>query len=154
MATRKTVKKPSSTKAPAKPLTTPEKDVEEGAAEQAKPVKAVKKPAAKKTAAKKVATKKVASKTVTPKAAKKPVSKKTTARTKGFLYVPKEQYNELIEGLMAQGLDRDDAVLTLKVGLRQANGRPVPADLLAQCANDPFAAAEEPEVETEQLMAA
>lgn len=45
------------------------------------------------------------------------------------LYMDKETYKASIDALMEQGLDREDAVETLKVGIRQANGRPVPPEL-------------------------
>lgn len=71
------------------------------------------------------------------KSASKPAAKKTTKSAAGrksgatsFLYLDKEVYKASIDGLMAQGLDREDAVETLKVGIRQANGRPVPPELL------------------------
>ena len=95
---------------------------------------AAKKPVAKKTAAKKAATKKVAVKKVAvameakPKAPRKAAAKK--APPKGRLYFTKESYKEMVAGIMDQGIDHADAVETLKVGLRQANGIPVSAHLL------------------------
>lgn len=44
---------------------------------------------------------------------------------KSKLFLDKKEYNECIEGLMAQGLDRKEAIETLSIGLRQANGIPV-----------------------------
>lgn len=70
---------------------------------------------------------------------------KTPAR-KSMLYLGRDEYKATIDALVAQGLEREDAVLTLRVGIRQANGRPVPAELLAQCVNDPFAASDEAEL--------
>lgn len=52
------------------------------------------------------------------------------AKKVGKAFMPKAQYSEMVKGLMDQGLDRDDAIQTLKVGLRQANGLPVPQELL------------------------
>lgn len=101
-----------------------------------------KKAAAKKPAAKKASKAPKATKPVAKKAARK-TARKATA-TKSGLYLPKEEYDAAIDGLMAQGLDREDAVLTLRVGIRQANGRPVPDELLLQCASDPRVAAEMP----------
>ena len=46
------------------------------------------------------------------------------------LYLPRDVYKASIDGLRAQGLEHADAVDTLKVGLRQANGYPVPLGLL------------------------
>lgn len=37
--------------------------------------------------------------------------------------LPREQYRNLIQGLMEQGLPHEDAVATLSEGLRQANGK-------------------------------
>ena len=117
-----------------------------------KPAKATK--AAKKVPAKKTASKKAAkaaateSATVAVKAPKpdakkgaKSRSKKAAAAGTSILYIPKEQYNEYIASLMDQGLDREDAILTVKVGIRQANGRPLSMDLLHQCNGDPRIAA-------------
>jgi hypothetical protein len=57
------------------------------------------------------------------------------------LYMDKTQYKAAIDSLMAQGLEHADAVDTLKVGIRQANGRPVPLQLLASAMSGDFAAA-------------
>lgn len=113
---------------------------EESAAKPAKAKKATakkaaaKKPAAKKAPAKKAAAKVVKAKAAKPAADKKPArkaaSRKANPATKSPLYLGKDEYNAMIEGLMDQGLDREDAIETLKVGIRQANGRPVPPDLL------------------------
>lgn len=46
------------------------------------------------------------------------------------LYIPRTEYKRAIEGLQAQGLDHSDAVATLRLGTRQANGRPIPLELL------------------------
>lgn len=129
---------------------TPKRARKAPAAKKTTSAKAVsKKPAAKKTAAKKT-TKKVAAKKTTAKktaskaapseapaakkapARKKAAAKKTAAKKGGLsiLFLAKEEYNACIDGMMAQGLDREDAIETLKVGIRQANGRPVPPDLL------------------------
>lgn len=40
-------------------------------------------------------------------------------------YVPLDQYQSWIDGLLSQGIDRKDAVETLKVGVRQLRGAPV-----------------------------
>lgn len=54
-----------------------------------------------------------------------PASLKTTAtrsaKPSGLLPLP--QYKGLVRGLMDQGLPHDDAVSTLREGLKQANGR-------------------------------
>jgi hypothetical protein len=107
---------------------------------------AAKKAPAKKAAAKKVAKKvakkaaqrltgarlvKEASATAATAAVKTRKAKSTKkAKPTGHLYFDKSTYKEFIAGLMDQGLDHADAVETLKVGLRQANGIPVPAMLL------------------------
>lgn len=90
----------------------------------------VKAPVAKKPVAKKVVVKKPKAKlavdnTIQPKA--KPTKKK--AVIKSPLYLAKDTYKELIAGLMDQGLEHADAVETIKVGLREANGIPVPQAL-------------------------
>ncbi len=83
----------------------------------------------------------VAEKAAKPKAPKAPKAPRPAAKAKAAtakanrkpnspLYLSKPEYDACIEGMMAQGLDRDDAVQTLKVGIRQANGRPVPPELL------------------------
>jgi hypothetical protein len=46
------------------------------------------------------------------------------------LFMSKDTYKAAIQGLRDQGLEHDDAVETLKVGIREANGKPVPASLL------------------------
>lgn len=93
---------------------------------------------AKKTAsAKKPAAKKAMPKTAVAKTAK-PVTKKSRGKraakpalsNSSTLFLDKESYKTCIDGMMGQGLDREDAIETLKVGIRQANGRPVPANLL------------------------
>jgi hypothetical protein len=106
-------------------------------ATKAKARKAVaKKPAAKKAAAKKVAAKKTASKkAATSNAEAAPKAPKAPARQKrkvvnSPLFLEKDAYKALIGGLMDQGLDHADAVETIKVGMRQANGIPVPMALL------------------------
>lgn len=43
--------------------------------------------------------------------------------------LPYAAYAAAIDGLKSQGLDQADAVATLRVGLREANGRPVPPAL-------------------------
>jgi hypothetical protein len=104
--------------------------VKKPAAKKAAPKKApAKKVAAKKTAAKKTAAKKVdVAKEAKPKAVRKTAAKKAPA--KGRLYFTKDAYKEMVAGLMDQDIDHADAVETLKVGLRQANGIPVSAHLL------------------------
>ncbi|VTU42607.1 MULTISPECIES: hypothetical protein [unclassified Variovorax] len=85
-----------------------------------------KKPATKKApAAKKPAVKKAPAKRATPK---KAAASKSAPSASG-LYLGKELYKQTIDGLRAQGLDQQDAVDTLRVGLREANGRPVPVQL-------------------------
>lgn len=126
--------------------------------------KALKKPAAKKTAAKKATKKPVAKKAAVKKApAKKAAAKKTTvkaeteakparkkapakkaAAAKSPLYLAKDTYKALINGLMDQGLEHADAVETLKVGLREANGIPVPPALRHSAAMADAAAATAP----------
>jgi len=54
----------------------------------------------------------------------------TPAMQSSALYIDKDQYKASIDGLMAQGLEHADAVDTLKVGIRQANGKPVPMQLM------------------------
>lgn len=97
--------------------------------------KVTSKPAAKKSAAKKTPAKKAARKTAAPAeaalkptTAKKAVAKKAVA-AKGKLYLAKDTYKAMIAGLMDQGLEHADAVETLKVGMREANGIPVPSHL-------------------------
>lgn len=65
-----------------------------------------------------------ASKVKKPKAPKK-------AAAVSPLYLDKATYKSNVDGLMGQGLDHQDAVETLRVGLRQANGRPLPPGLVA-----------------------
>ncbi len=140
MATRKTAASsttpPAAKKAPAKKAAakktaakkTPSKKAAAPATDIATEASAVAKPAAKKAA------KKVAKKTV----ARKGFGKRSTpAPGSNPLYMDKEEYNATIQGLVDQGLDREDAVLTLKVGMRQANGKPLPQELLMQCNGDP-----------------
>ena len=50
---------------------------------------------------------------------------------KSSLYMSRTQYKATIQGLRDQGLDHTDAVETLKVGIREANGKPVPLSLAA-----------------------
>jgi hypothetical protein len=111
---------------------------------------AAKKPASKKPAAKKAATKKAPAKKVASKKAAKPKKADTTAeasaeakpakkatsrakkgadKPKSILYMEKNAYKALIQGLKDQGIEHDDAVETLKVGMREANGIPVPQAL-------------------------
>lgn len=54
----------------------------------------------------------------------------SAAMQSSVLYIDKEQYKASIDGLMAQGLEHADAVDTLKIGIRQANGKPVPLQLM------------------------
>lgn len=95
-----------------------------------------KKPAAKKAAAKKATAPKAAAKKTGAKksAAKKTVRPKAPAKSAAAssptVFLHKEAYKACMDGLLAQGLDREDAIETLKVGIRQANGRPVPPELL------------------------
>lgn len=90
-----------------------------------------------------------------PKAVKPPKSPRTSPKArakapvkeaprKGLLYLGRDEYKATIDELVAQGLERKEAVMTLRIGIRQANGRPVPAELLAQCVNDPFIAFDQP----------
>lgn len=51
---------------------------------------------------------------------------------KSAVFMDPDTYKAHIDGMMAQGLDRADAVDTLKVGIREANGFAVPKQLLAQ----------------------
>lgn len=56
---------------------------------------------------------------------------------KSKLFLEKEEYNRCIEGLVAQGIDRKEAVETLSIGLKQANGVPVKENLPAsEAVND------------------
>ncbi len=153
MATRKTATATTAETAPAKKTAAKKPAAKKTAAKKAAAKKTpAKKPVAQKAAVTPVDTAvetvaKPAAKKVAKKAAKK-VAKKTVAR-KGFgkrsvpapgtnpLYMDKEEYNATIQGLVDQGLDREDAVLTLKVGMRQANGKPLPQELLMQCNGDP-----------------
>lgn len=66
----------------------------------------------------------------TKKPARKAAARKSGS-TQSSLYMDKETYKRCIEGLTAQGLDQKDAVATLSVGLREANGRPVPLEFRA-----------------------
>lgn len=63
--------------------------------------------------------------------AKTPARKKAVkpAVLNSAIFLPRDEYKAHIDGLMAEGLDREDAIHTLKVGIREANGRPVPRDL-------------------------
>ena len=54
------------------------------------------------------------------------------AKPKAFF--DKERYSEMVQGLKDQGIERAEAVDTLKVGLREANGLPVPLELRASAA--------------------
>lgn len=98
---------------------------------------AAKKPAAKKTNTKKPASKKTpAPKAAAKKAVAKPVEKSTgkgrAHKAAGSaVFLPPDTYTAHIEGLMGQGLERGDAVDTLKVGIREANGLRVSKQLLA-----------------------
>lgn len=67
--------------------------------------------------------------------ATKKVTGSKRSNKNSVLYMDKAAYKASIDSLMAQGLDREDAVETLKVGLRQANGRPVPEELLQAASN-------------------
>ena len=61
---------------------------------------------------------------------KKPARKSATARpAKPNSFFSKENYSGMVHGLVDQGLERDDAIETLKVGLREANGLPIPLEL-------------------------
>jgi hypothetical protein len=87
-----------------------------------------KKPAKKIKATGKLALKSATSPNATPK---KAVRKKVAnfAGVNSAIFLPRDEYKRHIDGLMAQGLDREDAIHTLKVGIREANGRTVPANL-------------------------
>lgn len=54
----------------------------------------------------------------------------SAAMQSSVLYLDKAEYKASIDGLMAQGLEHADAVDTLKVGIRQANGKPVAMQLM------------------------
>jgi hypothetical protein len=63
----------------------------------------------------------------------KPAAKKKAKTAKApnsAIFLEKDVYKGLIAGLMDQGIEHGDAVDTLKVGLRQANGIPVPMALM------------------------
>ncbi|KWU19195.1 hypothetical protein [Burkholderia cenocepacia] len=91
------------------------------------------------TTAKKTAAPKGAAKAApTRKAPRKAKAKRFTSASGSGLYLDKDVYSACIDGLMDQGLDHKEAVETLRVGMRQANGRPVPLELLAiPAANSP-----------------
>lgn len=98
---------------------------------------AVKKAAPKKAAAKKAAAPKVAKQIVLKPATAKPAAKKKAKIAKApnsAIFLEKDAYKALVAGLMDQGLEHGDAVDTLKVGLRQANGIPVPMTLMMSAA--------------------
>ena len=132
---------------PASPITDAQavkaKPAKKAASKKAKPAaKTVKTPAPKKAAAKKAAPKKAAAKkAAAPKVSKpivlKPVAKKKAKIAKApnsAIFLEKDTYKALVAGLMDQGLEHGDAVDTLKVGLRQANGIPVPMTLMMSAA--------------------
>lgn len=130
MTAKKTAsaKKPAAKKAVAKKVAAAQKTTAVGAEAPA----AQSKPTPKKAAAKKAAPKAAVAKAAKP-AAKKSRGKKAAKpalSNSSTLFMDKESYKACIDGLMGQGLDREDAIETLKVGIRQANGRPVPPDLL------------------------
>lgn len=49
------------------------------------------------------------------------MAKKTTTK-KSSLYLDRSKYSAMVKGLTDQGIDRSEAIETLKIGLRQANG--------------------------------
>jgi len=51
------------------------------------------------------------------------------AEKSSVLYLDKTEYKYAIDGMMAQGIEHAEAVETLKVGMRQANGRVAPLQL-------------------------
>lgn len=51
------------------------------------------------------------------------------AAKSSVLYLDETEYKYAIDGMMAQGIEHAEAVETLKVGMRQANGRAVPHEL-------------------------
>jgi hypothetical protein len=123
------------TSMPASPLTTAKpikaKPAKRAAAKKAVSKKPAVKPAAKKAVAKKVAVPKE-SKPIIVKPAAKPAAKKKAKAVKApnsAIFLEKDDYKALIAGLMDQGIEHGDAVDTIKVGLRQANGIPVPMTL-------------------------
>lgn len=79
-------------------------------------------------------TKKTVGRQKSNKSVKKTPKKSTFSNVTSNLFLEKTEYKRVIEGLRAQGLDHDDAVLTLKVGLRQANGQPIPLGLQTELA--------------------
>lgn len=98
---------------------------------------AVKKATPKKAAAKKAAAPKVAKPIILKPATAKPAAKKKAKIAKApnsAIFLEKDAYKALVAGLMDQGLEHGDAVDTLKVGLRQANGIPVPMVLMMSAA--------------------
>ena len=99
-------------------------------------IAAAKKPAKKSKPAAKPALKRVKPPQAPAKAARKKAVKAVVLNSAIFL--PRDEYKAHIDGLMAEGLDREDAIHTLKVGIREANGRPVPRELQAlDAANSP-----------------
>lgn len=68
-------------------------------------------------------------------------SRKPKARySNSGLYLDNDVYAACIDGLQDQGIDHKEAVETLRIGMRQANGRPVPLELLGTlAANSPSA---------------
>ncbi len=126
-ATRKPAAKKTAAKKPvAKKAATPKKKASTSTDTATPTAKLVKVPAEKKASTAKPA----------KKAAKKTSKARKTAASAGqsTLFLNKDTYNACIDGLMGQGLDREDAVETLKVGIRQANGRPVPLELMRNAA--------------------
>jgi hypothetical protein len=84
------------------------------------------------TTAKKTTTPKSAATTPAPRrASRKSKAKRFTGAKGSGLFLDNDVYAACIDGLMDQGLDHKEAVETLRVGMRQANGRPVPLELLA-----------------------
>lgn len=62
-------------------------------------------------------------------------SRKPKARySNSGLYLDNDVYAACIDGLRDQGIDHKEAVETLRIGMRQANGRPVPLELLGTLA--------------------
>lgn len=83
------------------------------------------------TAKKTIAPKRTDAAVVQRRASRKSKTKQFAGPNGSGLFLEKDVYAACIDGLMDQGLDHKEAVETLRIGMRQANGRPVPLELLA-----------------------
>lgn len=82
----------------------------------------------KKAAPKKAPAKK---RTALKSAAKPAYAGKVHKAASSAVFLAQDEYKRHIEGLMSQGIDRADAVDTMKIGIREANGLRISAQLLA-----------------------